>query len=203
MNCKKEFLNLMHKYLDDELSLQEERHLKNHLQKCETCQKYFHELTLTDTLVKSANVMQPSSKFTEKVMANLPKEKRRWGYMRWFKSHPVLTAAAIFFVLMFGSIFSVWDQPGQLSVSNDQDVVIKDGKVIVPEGVTIEGDLVVKNVDLQIDGKINGNVTLINGEHLMASAGNVSGEIEQVNQVFEWMWYHIKQFSNKIIDWAN
>ncbi|CQR48471.1 Anti-sigma-W factor RsiW [Paraliobacillus sp. PM-2] len=124
MNCKNEFVNLMHKYLDDELSLQEERQLKAHLQKCEDCQKYFHELTRTDTLVKSTSTMQPSSNFTTKVMANLPKEKRRWGYMRWFKSHPILTAAAIFFVLMFGSIFSTWDQSGQLSVSNDQHVIM-------------------------------------------------------------------------------
>ncbi|WP_182201312.1 zf-HC2 domain-containing protein [Paraliobacillus salinarum] len=203
MNCRKDMIYLMHKYLDEELTLQEEKHLRLHLQQCEDCQKYFHELTRTDTLIRSTSVMQPSSDFTQNVMANLPQEKRRWGYMRWFKAHPALTAAAIFFILMFGSIFSIWDQPGQLSVSNDQDVVIKDGKVIVPEGVTIEGDLVVKNVDLQIDGSVNGNVTLINGEHLMASAGNISGEIEQVNQVFEWMWYHMKKFSKSIIDWAN
>ncbi|CQR48470.1 Anti-sigma-W factor RsiW [Paraliobacillus sp. PM-2] len=60
-----------------------------------------------------------------------------------------------------------------------------------------------KNVDLQIDGNVNGNVTLINGEHLMASAGNINGEIEQVNQVFEWMWYHIKKFGKNMINLAN
>lgn len=200
MNCKKEIVTLMHKYLDSDLSAKEEQQLKMHLQQCEDCQAYFQELTRTDTLLKSTSSMQPSEDFTKKVMQHLPKEKRKWGYMRWFKAHPLLTSAAVFFVFMFGSIFTAWDQEGQLSVSKDRDVIIKNDTVIVPEGVTIEGDLVVKNGNLQIDGSVNGNVTLINGEHLMASAGNINGEIKQVNQIFEWMWYHIKNVWSSIFD---
>ncbi|WP_079707979.1 zf-HC2 domain-containing protein [Paraliobacillus ryukyuensis] len=203
MNCKKEVVHLMHKYLDGDLTNQEEKQLKLHLQNCNDCQKYFHELARTDALIKSTNIAQPSSGFTNNVMASLPKEQRKWGYMRWFKSHPMLTAVAIFFVLMFGSIVSIWDQDGQISVSGDKDVVIKGDTVIVPEGVTIDGDLVIKNGDLQIDGSINGDVTLINGEHLMASAGNVNGEIDQIDQVFEWMWYHVKKAGKNIFDLAN
>ncbi|GAA5416981.1 anti-sigma-W factor RsiW [Paraliobacillus ryukyuensis] len=203
MNCKKEVVHLMHKYLDGDLTSQEEKQLKLHLQNCNDCQKYFHELARTDALIKSTNIAQPSSGFTNNVMASLPKGQRKWGYMRWFKSHPMLTAVAIFFVLMFGSIVSIWDQDGQISVSGDKDVVIKGDTVIVPEGVTIDGDLVIKNGDLQIDGSINGDVTLINGEHLMASAGNVNGEIDQIDQVFEWMWYHVKKAGKNIFDLAN
>ncbi|MCT2536102.1 anti-sigma factor [Aquibacillus koreensis] len=198
MSCNHTIVELMHKYLDRDLTKSEEDLLRSHLQSCHACQSHFHELKRTTTLLNSSNDLKPSVDFTAKVMANLPKEKKRVGYMRWFKGHPVLTAAAIFFILMFGSIFSAWDQDNQLSVSKDKNLIIQEDTVIVPEGVTIEGDLVVKNGSLKIDGSVDGDVVIINGEHLMASAGNVSGEIEYVNQVFDWIWYHLKDFAKNV-----
>ncbi|MDL4841254.1 anti-sigma factor family protein [Aquibacillus rhizosphaerae] len=203
MSCNKQFINLMHKYLDGELTRTDENLLRSHLHSCQSCQKHFHELKRTTTLLKSSSELQPSSNFTEKVMASLPKEKKRVGYMRWFKAHPVITAAAIFFIFMFSSVFSAWDQDSQLSVSKDKNLIIQEDTVIVPEGVTVDGDLVVKNGNLKIDGSVNGNVVIINGEHLMASAGEISGEIEQVNQVFEWMWYHIKDITKNLFAFTN
>ncbi|WP_112179344.1 MULTISPECIES: anti-sigma factor [Paraliobacillus] len=200
MGCNKEVVALMHNYLDGDLSNQEETELRYHLQTCQACQKYFQELTRTTTLLKNSNEIQVPTNFTANVMKQLPKEKIRHGYKRWFKNHPLLTAAAIFFIFMFGSVFSVWDEDGQLSVSKDSNLIIKEDTVIVPKNVIIEGDLVVKNGDLKIDGQVNGNVVLINGEQLMASAGNITGEIEQVNQVFEWMWYHIKKVSKGVFN---
>lgn len=65
--------------------------------------------------------------------------------------------------------------------------------------------MVVKNGNLKIDGTVDGKVTLIkgkliqedsdevlDGENLMASAGEVNGEFESVNKVFEWIWYSFK-----------
>lgn len=31
-----------------------------------------------------------------------------------------------------------------------------------------------------------------NGSGLMASAGEVNGELKQVDALFEWMWFHLK-----------
>ncbi|QDP38928.1 anti-sigma factor family protein [Radiobacillus deserti] len=198
MECNKEAIKLMHKYLDRELSQKEEQELRAHLQTCEKCQHHFHDLKRTVTLLESTSTIQAPSNFTAKVMDNLPKEKKRVSYMRWFRAHPVITAAAIFFILMFSSAFSMWDADGQVFVSNKENLIIQDGTVIVPEGVTVDGDLKVKNLDIDIQGKVNGNVTVINGDHLMASAGQVTGEIKQINQVFEWMWYHIKDFAESV-----
>lgn len=200
MGCNKKVVALMHNYLDGDLSNQGEIELRSHLQTCEACQKYFQELTRTVTLLKNSNELQVSENFTTNVMAQLPKEKKRQSYKRWFKNHPLITAAAIFFLFMFGSVFSIWDEDGRLSVSKDSNLIIKDDTVIVPEGIIVSGDLVVKNGDLKVEGEVNGDVILINGEHLMASAGNITGEIEQVNQVFEWMWYHIKKVSKGVFN---
>lgn len=204
MNCK-ESLELMHKYLDGDLNKQEEFDLRMHLEDCEDCQHHFHELKRTITLIKSAEHFSAPADFTEKVMMKLPTEKKRITYKRWFKMHPVVTAAAIFFILMMGGMFSTWSQDSELVVSKQKELVIEGDTVIVPEGVTVPGDVLVKNGNLLIQGTIDGDVTLVNGEllegdslldgeGLMASAGGVNGEFETVDRMFEWILYQLESF---------
>ncbi|OZU87496.1 anti-sigma factor [Virgibacillus indicus] len=201
MNCNKEAVELMHKYLDGDLSKPEETELRVHLEDCEACQTHFHELKRTITLIHSAEQISAPKNFTENVMQQLPAEKKRMRYSRWFKAHPILTAAAIFFVFMISGVFSAWNQDSELVVSKQEDLIIQGDTVIVPEGVTVEGDLLVKNGNLIVNGTVDGNVTLINGklleesiesEGLMASVGEVNGELKMVDQVFEWIWYKTK-----------
>ena len=206
LDCKNEVVELMHEYLDGDITKEDETKLGKHLEGCKACQQHFHELKNTITLIKSTvETKEVPPKFTENVMKNLPTEKKRVKYMRWFRAHPVLTAAAIFFIFLFSGILSTWHQDTRLVVSKQEDLIIKGDTVIVPEGVTVEGDLVVKNGNLKIDGTVDGKVTLIkgkliqedsnealDGENLMASAGEVNGEFESVNKVFEWIWYSFK-----------
>lgn len=202
MKCANDVIQLMHKHLDDGLNEEETKLLKQHLQQCDDCQSHFHELKRTVAMVQSTSAVQAPPDFTAKVMGSLPKEKKRSGYKRWFKAHPMITAAAIFFILMFSGIFSTWSQDQQLSVSKQKDIVIQENTVIVPEGKTVEGDLVVKNGNLKVEGKVNGDVVLINGDHLKASAGEVTGELNQVDQVFGWMWYNIKKTTKDIFSFT-
>ncbi|MFC3041752.1 zf-HC2 domain-containing protein [Virgibacillus xinjiangensis] len=203
MKCHGEAVKLMHQYLDGDMTTEEETALRSHLEGCETCQEHFHELKKTITLIKSTESVEVPEDFTRGVMDRLPQEKKRVRYRRWFKAHPVVTAAAIFFFLMTGSLFSSWNQDTELIVSKEENLNIEGNTVIVPEGVTVEGDLLVKNGDLLIEGAVNGDITLINGEvvgstiegdGLMASAGEVNGEIETIDRTFEWIWYKIKTF---------
>ncbi|WP_114352368.1 anti-sigma factor family protein [Saliterribacillus persicus] len=200
MKCDKQITDLMHEYLDGHITKKDEQTLRSHLQTCPACQEHFHELKRAISLVKANSDLRPSSSFTSQVMNNLPKERKRIGVQRWLRMHPLLTAAAIFFVMMFGGVYSAWDQDHQLSYPKGKNLVVEDDTVIVPEGVRVDGDLVVKNGNLKIDGEVEGNVVIINGDHLMASTGNISGEIKQVNEIFEWLWYHIKDISRSIFD---
>ncbi len=107
---------------------------------------------------------------------------------------------------MIGSLSSTFNQgTDQLVVSTQEELVIDGDTVIVPAGVTVPGDVYVKNGDLLVLGTVDGNVTLFNGElldsdsqldggNLMASAGGVNGDLETVDQTFEWIWYHVKNF---------
>jgi len=194
----------MHRYLDGDIKKEDEDKLRHHLEDCSDCQKHFHELKRTITLIQSTENVSAPDHFTENVMQQLPTEKKHLKYIRWFKIHPVLTAAAIFFIFMFGGLFSAWNQDTKLTVSKQENLIIEGDTVIVPEDVVVDGDLVVENGDLKIDGTVEGDVTLINGklirddegnldeENLMASVGEVNGEFETVDRIFEWIWFRTK-----------
>lgn len=154
--------------------------------------------------------------FTANVMANLPKEKKRKNYTRFFQRHPVLIAAAVFFILMFSSIFTTWNQDQQVTVSKQENLEIRDNTVIVPEGVTVDGDLTVRNGDLKIDGNIDGDVTIINGEIIGGEPEGIvdegldtstlraySGELTKVNKIYEWIWYQTKSVFTDIFSFGS
>ncbi|MCH1627965.1 anti-sigma factor family protein [Ferdinandcohnia quinoae] len=199
MNCSEDIELLMHRYLDEDISVDEEKLLREHLHECESCNQHFHELKKTIALVQSTSHISAPSDFTMKVMANLPKEKRTVGFRRWFRSHPLLTAASLFLLLMGGSVFSLWNENEEFSVSNQSNLIIENNTVTVPEGEVVKGDVVVRNGKLIIEGQVEGNVTVINGEKYMASAGQVTGDIKEVNQMFEWLWYNIKKVSKDAV----
>jgi anti-sigma factor RsiW len=200
MNCPTEFIQLMHKFLDEEITETEGDKLREHIKKCEECNQHFQELKKSIAFVQSTSHIQgPDEDFTMRIMQNLPKENKTVGIKRWFVSHPILTAASLFLLLMTGSLFSVWNDNNNFSVSKQPNLVVNNDTVIVPEGKVIEGDVTVKNGSLIIEGEIRGNVTIVNGEQVMASAGNVTGEIRVVDEMFEWLWFNIKQTTRDAI----
>ena len=198
MKCPDHVIEYMHEFLDDEISTEHEQMLREHLHSCSDCQDYFRELNKVLALVQSTSHIQAPDDFTAKVMGRLPKETKKTEIQRWFRGHPFLTAASLFLALMTGSIFTTWNQEHQFSVSKQPNLQVANDTVIVPEGEVVKGDVVVRNGKLKIEGEVQGNVTVINGEVIngekyLASAGNVTGEITEVNEIFEWIWYHIKK----------
>lgn len=189
----------MHEYLDEEISAEHEKELREHIHTCQDCYDYFHQLKKTIALVQSTSHIEAPVGFTEKVIANLPKEKKKVSVQRWFMNHPFLTAASLFLVLMAGSLATAWNADQQFSVSRQSNLIVQNNTVIVPEGEVVKGDIMVRNGNLQIDGVVEGNVTIINGEPYMASAGKVTGDIKEINEVFEWIWYHIQKAGKNIL----
>ena len=198
MKCSEEIIEYMHEYLDEEISQEHEDMLRTHLQDCDDCKSYFHEMKRAIALVQSTSHIVAPADFTVKIMASLPKEKRKVGIQRWFKKHPFLTAASLFTFLMGGALFSNWESDTQLSFSNQPQLQVEQDTVIVPEGVVVTGDIVVRNGNIKIEGEVDGNVTVINGKKFMAAAGNVTGDIKEIDQLFEWLWFKIKEASKSI-----
>lgn len=200
MKCEEEIVELMHEYLDEEIDLQNEMILREHLKGCKDCEKLFNEFKRTIAVVKGSTRMQAPPNFTVSVMTRLPKEKKKVSVQRWLRNHPLISAASLFLVLMMGSLFSTWNQEREFSVSKQENLVVQNDTVIVPEGEVVKGDVIVRNGKLKIEGEVQGNVTVINGEQYLASAGRVTGQIEEVNEVFDWIWYHMKKTAIEVID---
>lgn len=203
MKCDEEIVELMHEYLDEEIDPENEMILREHLKSCKECETLFNEYKKTIAVVKGTSRMQAPPNFTAKVMSSLPKEKRKVSMQRWLRNHPLIAAASLFLVLMTGSVFSTWNQDREFSVSKQENLVVQNGTVIVPEGEVVKGDVIVRNGELRIEGEVQGDVTVINGEQYLASAGHVTGQIEEVNEVFDWIWYHMKRIAFEVIDIFN
>jgi anti-sigma factor RsiW len=193
----------MHEYLDEEIDPANEMILREHLKGCKECETLFNEFKKTIAVVKGTSKMQAPPDFTAKVMASLPKEKKKVGMQRWLRNHPLIAAASLFLVLMMGSVLSTWNQEREFSVSKQENLVVQNNTVIVPEGEVVKGDVIVRNGELKIEGEVQGDVTVINGEKYLASAGHVTGQIEEVNEVFDWIWYHMKKTAFDVIDIFN
>ncbi|SFQ34162.1 anti-sigma factor family protein [Salibacterium halotolerans] len=197
MTCEKRYEMLLDKYLDGEISRDERAELFEHMETCEDCTARYYELKKAVMLVQSSSHITAPDTFTESVMNNLPNQKKRVSWKKWSRKHPFVVAASLFILLMASSLFSVWNEQagGDISVQGSRDVTINEeaATVTVPEGETIEGDLMVRNAKVEVEGEITGNLTVINGEQYLASAGEVAGDIEEVDQALEWVWYHTKQ----------
>ncbi len=161
--CPEEIIEYMHDYLDGDLTRENEQVLKQHLQKCEECQHHFHELKKAIAFVQSTSHISAPANFTDKVMSSLPREKKKIGAQRWLRHHPLLTAAALFIFFMTGSFLTSWNDDEDFSFTKNGNLVVQDHTVIVPEGKVIKGDLTVRNGDLKVEGKVAGDVTVING----------------------------------------
>ena len=64
MKCPIEMVVYMHEYLDDEISAEHERELRDHIQSCLDCKTHFHQLKKTIALVQSTSHIQAPKDFT-------------------------------------------------------------------------------------------------------------------------------------------
>ena len=179
--CPEYIVEHMHNYLDGDISREHEQELKKHLQECSACQQHMHELS--DTIAM--------------IMAQLPKPKTRFGVQKWLRQHPFLIAAAVFCLFMSAALFSHFNDDQQFSVTKQPNLVVDGQTVIVPKGEVVKGDIVVRNGDIVVEGEVDGNITVINGRY-MASTAMVSGQIDEINESFEWLWYKVKTLVNDV-----
>lgn len=196
--CPEHIVHYMHAYLDGDISRDEERELKQHLKSCEQCKEIMNGLTESIAFIGSAVQIKAPDNFVNGVMARLPKEKSKAGFQRWLRRHPFLAAAAMFVILMSASLFSSYGNDQQFSVTKQPNLIVEGQMVLVPAGETVKGDIVVKNGELRIEGQVEGNVTVIRGSKYMASTAVVTGTSEEIDKVFDWLWYKIKTTAKAI-----
>jgi anti-sigma factor RsiW len=189
--CPQQYIDYMHEYLDGDISRNHEHALKKHLQECQPCQQHMHELSDAIAFVKSVAHITAPPHLENQIMSSLPKGNKTVSIRSWIRRYPVFVAAAVFCLLMGAALIGSYSSDTEFSVSNHANLIVDGQTVIVPAGEVVKGNLVVKNGDVRIDGEVDGNVTVINGKY-MASTAVVTGEVEEIDQAFEWLWYKIK-----------
>lgn len=194
MDCKEAIL-LMHDELDGELDRAGAIELKRHMLACPACRERYAKLEKVGAYLRSLKpVAAPPHLTTAAIMQKLPAPAKRAAWVKWPRRHPAATVAVVFLVVMLGSFLSMWNQNNQLALQGDLDHVVIEGRtVIVPEGETVRGNLVVENGEVQVNGKIDGNLVVIDGNYALASTAQISGSITSVNQAVEWLWYKMNQ----------
>lgn len=206
MECKVA-INYIHQYLDGDLEIDQYKLLQEHMQECVACRAQFEQLEKVDALMHvslaSTRKQVPlnaedASRLTSTIMSQLPKKRTtqsKTRFVRWLYRYPGLTAAAMFVIIMFISMFSSWGQDEKLVITGSQGdlqyVVIEGNTVIVPEGVQLSGDLVVENGIVEVKGAVSGDVTVIDGQMVLASTGYIAGQSKTIDQALDWIWYKV------------
>jgi len=196
MECK-HASSMMHDYLDGELSRDQAERLKQHLDECPDCLKEFRELERTEmmlfaTIKQHSNISAPDE-LVNRIISQIPSQPKQQAWIKWIKRHPALTAAAMFLLVMLFSAVSIWDSDDQLVVKGaglDQ-VIIQGDTVTVPSDAVIAGNLTIENGKAEIYGEVQGNLTVIDGSFYQASTAHISGEVKQIDQALDWIWYRI------------
>lgn len=206
MECR-QFRLLIHEFLDGDIDELGNKLLQEHLQACYDCRRHRHELQKVTALVQSMSHVQAPADFTQRVLAQLPAPTKGYLLSGWLKQHPFTVAVAVFFILMAGSLAASWFQSDSVLqvTSNDLDQLLVDearNMVVVPEGVVVTGDLIVRNGNVEVLGAVEGNVVAIEGKVFTASTAQIAGEVESIEAIFEWIWYQLKKIGNDLLPFA-
>jgi anti-sigma factor RsiW len=192
MNCR-EAIPLVHEYLDGELHGAQLIDLNKHLLSCDACKLHLTQLQKTEAFLFTWPKPSVSETLTDRIMNALPQENKRSKWLQWMRKHPALSAAVLFVLFMFASFITLWQDDTALVVKGKHldQVVIQGDTVIVPEGQTVNGDLVVENGKIQVDGEVNGNLVVIDGSLNLASTAHIAGKVTRIDQALDWLWYKV------------
>ncbi|PKR77555.1 hypothetical protein CEY16_06340 [Halalkalibacillus sediminis] len=203
MACTNEQHSRIHRYFDREMTHSEEIELKHHLMECEECQRDFQELKKVHDDLSAMESIEAPDDLKSNIMQQLPEQTKVKRYSKSLKEHPFITAAAVFLLMMFATCIVQYQADQQISLSKHENVKIEGDTVIVPEGEVIEGDFVVKNANVVLKGRVNGNLTLVNStlideeshhfEGTFSSVNHhVTGDVIEVNEFFGWVNHRVQ-----------
>lgn len=195
MSCQ-EALSLMHEYLDGDLDRNAALELKKHLVACPDCNRLFRDMMGTESLIATLPKPAVPDGLSERIMAQIPKPKPTSTWKNWVRRHPAVTAVSLFLIVMAVSLFSLSGQNQGLTIKGDHldRLVIEGNTVVVPSGYTLEGKLMVKGGNVRIDGDVNGDLVIVDGNYQLASTAQISGQITQIDKTLEWILYQVNDF---------
>jgi hypothetical protein len=177
----------MHHHLDGDLSDERMAQLQIHLDGCSDCRERFAQLHKTLACIQYAPDMDSSSDLCQRVMQHLPKVKPLKRFISWFKLYPGKSFASVCGLVVMGAWMMSFDMDKRLVVNipNEDRVVINGEKVHVPQHAVIHGDIYVANGQIQLDGDVEGDLIVMDGQYSMSPSGSVSGDVYEISYSYE------------------
>lgn len=197
-------VRFMHDYLDEGLPHDRMLALQSHLDACPACRARFEGLIRAEALIRTMpphGEVKPPADLAARIVRSLPAQPRPRRWVRWVRRHPAVTAAAFFLLVMLTSWVATWDQGDRLKVvagPGAEYLIIEGRTVIVPEGRKVAGDLIVTNGTIRVDGEVEGDVTVIDGNVTLASSAHIAGKIQEIDRAVDWMWYKITSWFGEL-----
>lgn len=182
MECAKA-VTYMHEYLDGDLSKEQLIELKLHMDDCAGCHDRFEQLHKTLACIAYYPDEDVSEDFCQRIMGNVPKVKMMRRLFSWMKLYPYTSVASMCGLIFFGAWIMSLDMERKLVVKipNQDSVVINGSHVHIPEQTIIHGDVFVQNGTIQVEGLIEGDLVVMNGEYAIDSPQQIEGEIHQIS----------------------
>ncbi|UOF91939.1 hypothetical protein LSG31_06780 [Fodinisporobacter ferrooxydans] len=193
---------VMHDLLDQTNSQPDEEFME-HMQICPACDRHMQMLTHTIGAVRGLEWLEAPQSITWNVMRQISHNfgnRRSWMF-RWHMREGIVIAACICLAFI-GGVW--WAEPGQFSVLDaapDARLSIVHNQVIIPTGMVYRGNLTISNGDVIVHGKVDGNVTALNGHVILASGAAIRGHTEEIHAFWQTTQYYFGKMWDTIVRW--
>lgn len=184
MECQ-DVYRLMNRYIDGEITLEEEKVLEFHLGRCKVCQTEFSQLKDMNLML---NTLEPVHDFTDQVLAKIRAEKQMPKLKRWvpqtFGSW-VKVAAVILLCVFLAS--HLYPKPAH-------EVIISKGQVKTEVSQEGTQKMTVLDGEIRVKG-LEGKLTAINSQIVF------EGEKADLHgNMWEGLWEKVKEFFSRLAE---
>jgi anti-sigma factor RsiW len=195
MDCK-EALPLIHEHLDGDLNSSDTIKLHLHLCACMKCNQLYNDLERTDIFMRSLHAKPLHVNLQGRIMNALPSNVKQRYWIGWIRNHPAVSVFILFVLIMCSSFISMWNQDQEFMVKTDEleKIVIEGHTVNIPLDKVIEGNIIVEHGNINVEGEVHGDIVVIDGKIMLASTAQISGEIMEIDEITQWVFYKIHEY---------
>ncbi len=173
MQCQ-EARRLLHDLVDDDIDQATKEQLQQHLGDCRECREAERSLRQTVDMLQEFSVVQAPEGFTAQLIGILPRSSGR------LISRVLSIAAALLLVLASPVYFSnTLSQPQLICGDRQASIVQVDGRFVIPADQTVNGNITVYRSDLLVQGKVMGNVQVVDGRLQLDSSSSITGQVSE------------------------
>jgi anti-sigma factor RsiW len=181
----------MHEHLDGDLPDEQYLDLKLHMELCGKCRDRFAQLQKLQAVIQyepePKMINNEPADICQRIMNSLPKVNFLKRLQLWVRLH----TRAVLFSLGGLLVFAVWllsldfEERLMLKIPNQDSVVINGDHVEVPQQTIIHGDVFVGNGTIDIAGRIEGDIILMNSQMTTSQSARIEGEIHRIDYAYE------------------